>query len=97
MFAYERAEGCAIIYGGEYQGRALPQLRGAHLFTDYCTRKVWALESGPETGWHKREMAESPSMASSFGTDAASEMYLLLVDGAIVPLTQLIPAEPAES
>ena len=96
VLVYGREEGCAIIWGGEYRGRALPQLRGTLLFTDFCSGKVWALESDPATGWQKREIAEVSGMASSFGTDAAGEMYLLLVNGAIVPLTQLIPAEPAE-
>ena len=96
VFTYERAEGCAIIWGGEYRGRALPQLRGTPLFTDFCSGKVWALENTPETGWQKREIAEFSGEVNSFGTDAAGEMYLLLVHGAIVPLTQLIPAEPAE-
>ena len=93
---YGREEGCAIIWGGEYRGRALPQLRGTLLFADYCSGQVWALESHPETGWQKRKIAEVSGMASSFGTDAAGEMYLLLVDGAIVNLDQLIPAEAAE-
>lgn len=96
VLAYGRQEGCAVIWGGEYQGRALPQLRGAQLFADYCTRKVWALENRPETGWQKRELAEVDIRITSFGTDAAGEMYLLPVSGPIVRLDQLIPAEPAE-
>ena len=93
---YGRDDGCAIIWGGEYRGRALPRLRGAPLFTDYCSGQVWALENTPETGWQKRKIAEISGLVNSFGTDAAGEMYLLLVDGAIVPLTQLMPAEPSE-
>ena len=94
---YNRQEGgCAIIWGGEYGGRALPQLHGVPLFADHCSGQVWALEGDSETGWQKRELAEVSGMASSFGTDAAGEMYLLLVDGAIVNLDQLIPAESAE-
>ena len=96
VLVYGREEGCAIIWGGEYRGRALPQLRGTLLFTDFCSGKVWALENTPETGWQKREIAEFSGQVNSFGTDAAGEMYLLLVHGAIVNLDQLIPAEPAE-
>ena len=96
VFDYTHAEGCAIIWGGEYRGRALPQLRGTPLFSDYCSGKVWALESHPETGWQKREIAKFSGLLNSFGADAAGEMHLLLVDGAIISLAQLIPAELAE-
>ena len=95
-FDYNHAESCAIIWGGEYRGRVLPTLRGALLFTDYCAGKVWALENTPETGWQKREIAEFSGLVSSFSAGVGGERYLLLLDGAIVPLTQLIPAEPAE-
>ena len=96
VFAYDQPEGCAIIWGGEYRGWELPQLRGAHLFTDYCSIKIWALEGRPETGWQRREIAEVDTRIISFGTDAAGEMYLLPVSGPLVRLDQLISAEPAE-
>ena len=96
VFTYDRAEGCAIIWGGEYRGRALPQLRGAHLFADYCNGQIWALEGRPETGWQRREVAEVATQINGFGADAAGEWYILNTLSPILRLDRLIAAAPAE-
>ena len=96
VFAYERAEGCAVIWGGEYRGRALPQLRGAHLFADYCSRDLWVLEDSPETGWQRRKIAEAATQINGFGADGDGEIHLLNTFSPILKLERLIAAAPAE-
>ena len=88
--------GCAVIWGGEYRGRALPQLRGAHLFADYCSRDLWVLEGSPETGWQRRKIAEAATQINGFGADAKGEIHLLNTFSPILKLERLMAAAPAE-
>ena len=91
-FTYGRGEGCAIIWGGEYRGDALPRLAGSYLFSDYCSRRLWALTPDGAGGWSRRLVAP-PALAVpniiAFGADAAGEMYVLSVN------RQLLKLEPA--
>ena len=91
-FTYGRAEGCAIIWGGEYRGKALPRLARSYLFSDYCSNRLWALTSDGAGGWWRRLVA-SPALdvpnIIAFGTDAAGEMYVLAAN------RQLLKLEPA--
>ena len=96
-FTYGRAEGCAIIWGGEYRGAALPRLAGSYLFADYCSSRIWALTPDGAGGWSRRLVATRGSGVHNiivhniiaFGTDAAGEMYALSVN------RQLLKLEPA--
>ena len=75
--SYGREEGCALIWGGQYRGRAVPSLAGAQLFGDHCSGWVWALTTDEKGGWQRRLAATLSSRLLSFGTDAAGEMYAL--------------------
>ena len=89
---YGREEGCAIIWGGEYRGAALPRLAGSYLFADYCSNRLWALSPDGEGGWARRLVATpAPDVPNiiAFGTDAAGEMYVLAAN------RQLLKLEPA--
>ena len=77
VITYGRAEGCAIIWGGEYRGKELRQLGGAYLFGDFCTGQVWALAEHPLHGWQRRFVAYADGPLLAFGFDAAGEVYLL--------------------
>ena len=74
---YGREEGCAVIWGGQYRGAAVPQLAGAYLFGDYCSGRVWALTPDGAGGWQRRLAAAIGSPIISFGADAAGELYIL--------------------
>ena len=92
--AYGRDEGCAIIWGGEYQGKELRQLAGAYLFGDFCTGRVWALTEHPLHGWQRRLVADTDGLLLAFGFDAAGEVYLLNFYAPILKLeTALLAAE----
>ena len=92
---YARDEGCAVIWGGQYQGAALPPLAGAYLFGDYCSGRIWALSPEGENGWRRRLAATIGSPLLAFGTDAAGEMYALSVNRPLLKLTPAFGAEPA--
>ena len=92
LYTFGRAEGCSIIWGGEYRGRRLRQLGGAYLFGDFCTGQVWALAEHPLHGWQRRFVAYADGALMAFGFDTAGEAYLLTYKKPVKKLEWL--AEP---
>jgi glucose/arabinose dehydrogenase len=82
---------CAIIGGYVYRGTALPELAGAYLFSDYCTGQVWALSQNGSGDWMPRKLLDTPFQVTSFGEDAAGEVYVLGADGDVYQLSPLSP------
>ena len=39
------ADGCSVVGGYVYRGEAQPLLKGAYLFSDFCSMKVWAVKA----------------------------------------------------
>ncbi len=79
---YPRREGQSVTGGYVYRGEAIPLLRGAYIYGDYQSGKVWALwYDGNEVRQH-RELLRVSSPAS-FGVDAAGELYVCSFDGRI--------------
>jgi glucose/arabinose dehydrogenase len=73
---------CSITGGYVYRGHAIPSLRGWYLFSDYCVGDVRALKVGPRGKPKVRDLGVSAEQVSSFGEDAAGELYVLsLSDG----------------
>ena len=95
LAAYGREDGCAIIWGGQYRGAAVPQLAGAYIFGDYCSGRVWALTPDRAGGWQRWLVAVVSSPITSFGADAAGEMYALAVNRPPLKLGPLLPAVTA--
>lgn len=75
---YTHAEGgCSVTGGYVYRGQALPALHGAYFFADYCTGIVWSLARDAAGQWQRQVFDETGFQVSSFGEDAAGELYLL--------------------
>jgi glucose/arabinose dehydrogenase len=89
---YGHQEGCSVTGGLVYRGRALPALAGAYFFADYCTAFVRSFRwrDGRVTDlWSWRGVLDPESRLakiSSFGEDAAGEIYLLSLEGAVYKL-----------
>ena len=78
--------GCSVTGGYVYRGSAIPELVGHYFDGDYCGGWVnGALidDSGGVT--EMREWAERGTLTSltSFGVDAAGELYATTADGRI--------------
>jgi glucose/arabinose dehydrogenase len=79
---------CAIIGGYVYRG-AIAGLAGTYFFADYCTGSVWsfAYVGGHVTNFQDRtaELAPGGGLAiqnpTSFGEDAAGELYIVDQNG----------------
>lgn len=85
---YDHADGrCSVTGGPVYRGAALPGLHGATLYADYCSGTLWRLD-GAEA--EPAVLLEAGFPVSSFGEDAAGEVYVL--DYAAGRLMKLVPS-----
>ena len=73
---------CAITGGYVYRGNDVPGLRGTYLFSDYCSGDLWAMR-GDGSGWDAKVVLETHLSVSSFGEDAAGEVYVVDHGGAL--------------
>ena len=86
---YDHDEGCAVIGGRVYRGDRIPGLRGAYLFADYCTNKVWSLRNtgGDVTVLdHSTELTPgggSLGLVASIGEDGFGELLIVGHSGVI--------------
>jgi glucose/arabinose dehydrogenase len=81
---YTHAQGCAITGGYVYRGARSPLLRGAYLYGDYCSGRVWTLARDGAGQWVATEMLRLNARISSFGEDEAGEVYLTDLGGGTV-------------
>jgi uncharacterized repeat protein (TIGR03806 family) len=62
--------------GVVYYGDKLPELRGAYIYGDYSTGKIWGMRhDGQQVTWHK-ELADTTLQISGFGTDSHGELLI---------------------
>ena len=80
---YSHQEGNAVIGGFVYHGSTLPDLRGTYVFGDFGTGKIWKLTEGPPGTWTRTLLLQSGLNISSFGQDAAGELYVVDVNGSV--------------
>ena len=90
IYEYRHSDGgCSVTGGVVYRGSAIPALRGAYLFGDYCSPGVVALVVDGGQVADAALIAEDPGRISSFGTDAGGEVYVLSLSG---PVYRVDPA-----
>jgi glucose/arabinose dehydrogenase len=85
LIEYPHAEGCSVIGGFVYRGRAVPALAGQYVYGDYCSgwiRSVRA-EGGRVTETHLWNV-KHPGSISSFGIDGRGELYVITLDGSVL-------------
>ncbi|HWP35876.1 MAG TPA: PQQ-dependent sugar dehydrogenase [Thermodesulfobacteriota bacterium] len=87
VLVYELGQGtCAVVGGHVYRGRAIPALQGVYFYSDFCAG--WVRSFRYEDG-RAADQREWPTLAprgrvTSFGEDAAGELYLVVSDGRIL-------------
>lgn len=87
---YGRDAGCSVTGGYVYRGRALPELAGVYLFSDYCTGTLWALRRDAAATARVEVLLETRLAVSSFGEDEQGELYLCDHRGGAIH--RLVPA-----
>lgn len=78
--------GCSITGGYVHRGEAIPELRGAYLFSDYCGGGLRAIVVEDGEVVDEGELNVSGDAVVSFAQDAAGELYLLDFGGAVYRL-----------
>ncbi len=87
VFEYPHgAGGCVVTGGFVYRGDAIPDLVGAYVVADFCIGELEALrvQDGRVTG--HRTLGPVVSTLSSFGEDAAGELYAMSLEGGLFRL-----------
>jgi glucose/arabinose dehydrogenase len=82
IFEYSHTDGIAVIGGYIYKGTAIPSLANKYIFAD-LTGKVWSLTEAPANTWTRANLLDTGLTFTSFGKDAAGELYLVDYNGLI--------------
>jgi glucose/arabinose dehydrogenase len=81
VWEYTHDQGCAIIGGFVYRGKAIPALNGVYFYGDSCSGTVWGLSRAANGKWQSRQLFQSGVSISSFGQDQLGELYMLDLNG----------------
>jgi hypothetical protein len=80
LFEYDNTgwatDACSVTGGFVYRGTAIAGLQGIYVFGDFCGGFVWALEETSPGVWTRSELARLSMTLTSFGEDAAGELYV---------------------
>ena len=77
---------CAVTGGYVYRGSRVPLLRGAYLYGDFCSGRIWGLIYDGNEVSDAHLLLDSSLEISSFGEDEAGELYILSFDRKIYGL-----------
>ena len=78
MLNYDHNDGrCSVTGGYVYRGTGIPALVGGYLFADYCSGELWVMNSTASSPAAKTLLLNTSYTISSFGENAAGELYLL--------------------
>jgi hypothetical protein len=84
-YEYTHSDGCSITGGYVYRGSAIPALQGLYFFADYCQGWVRSFRyvdgaATESTNWQTLQPGRG---VTSFGEDAAGELYLMVESGRV--------------
>lgn len=85
VLEYSHDDGCSVTGGYVYRGAVIPALQGFYFYADYCGGWVRSIRY---QGGQATEPFNWPSLApggsvTSFGEDAAGELYVTSSDGGV--------------
>jgi glucose/arabinose dehydrogenase len=67
---------CAVTGGYVYRGERYPRLRSWYVFADYCSGRIYLLDSAGKRGQKPRLALQTKYQFSALGEDAAGELYI---------------------
>lgn len=74
---YPHTEGYSVTGGYVYRGIALPLLYGIYFFGDYGSGQIWSLQRTGGGAWLRQPFIATGFAITSFGEDAAGELYVV--------------------
>ncbi len=72
---------CSITGGYVYRGSQFPLLDSLYFYGDYCSGTIWSGYVTPAGVWQAGDSLDTGLLISSFGQDAAGELYILDMAG----------------
>jgi len=84
---YGRGDGCSVTGGHVYRGKKVPAMTGRYFYGDYCRGTIWSLKVVNGKARGKRKHAFNVSALSSFGENAAGELFMASLNGSIYRLS----------
>ncbi len=75
--SHPHSEASSITGGFVYHGSRLPELRGAYVYGDFQSGKIWGLRHDGRQVTSLKELANTPLQLVAFGEDRVGELYLL--------------------
>jgi glucose/arabinose dehydrogenase len=87
VLQYGRGDGCSVTGGVVYRGRGAKAAYGRYFYGDYCTGNIWSakLSGAGATGLRKERFRIAN--VTSFGEDAAGELFAVSHGGTLYRLT----------
>jgi glucose/arabinose dehydrogenase len=77
---YSHSQGCSVSGGYVYRGKAVPAAVGRYFYGDYCSGTIWSFKIANGKARTLRREPFTVKGLSSFGEDAAGELYAMSVD-----------------
>ncbi|MGH7658033.1 MAG: PQQ-dependent sugar dehydrogenase, partial [Gemmatimonadales bacterium] len=90
---YSHDDGCSITGGYVYRGNTVPELAGRYFYADYCGGWVrsFTFSNGQATDQREWPQLDPGGAITSFGQDAAGELYILVSGGTVYRIVPGIP------
>jgi glucose/arabinose dehydrogenase len=82
---YSHENGCSVTGGFVYRGHDIPAAEGRYVYGDYCSGIIWSLVLRGGKADVTRHSIRVRGL-SSFGEDAAGELYLVSLNGDVYEL-----------
>lgn len=74
---------CSVTGGYVYRGQRRPELTGAYIYGDYCSKKIAMFRYNSGAVTQDSSLTTAASFVLSFGTDQNNELYTLCQNGFI--------------
>jgi putative heme-binding domain-containing protein len=84
LIALPHTIACSVTGGRVYRGKRFPELRGAYVFGDWETRRLWAARFEGDRTKEMPEITRPSVRVVAFGEDSRGELYFLDYDGGTV-------------
>jgi putative heme-binding domain-containing protein len=86
VYSYRRRDGVSVTGGYVYRGKRSPSYVGAYIFSDFESKRIWALTQEGRKLVKVRQIGTCPEKPASFGVDSEGELLMVGYQGTIYRL-----------
>ena len=84
ILEYDHSLGCSVTGGHRYRGAANPALAGYFVYGDFCSGRIWGSTRSANGVWSTAQLLLSGFNISTFGEDAAGEIYVAAYNTGVI-------------